>query len=64
MTLEDKVVQSRRHVIQRAAAGIPVTRVCAEAGISRTLFFRWKPRDEPGGSGEPAPGQGTGMPTS
>ena len=42
MTLEDKVVLIRRHVIQRAAAGIPVTRACAEAGISRTLFYRWK----------------------
>lgn len=42
MTLEEKVVQNRRHVIQRAAAGIPVTRVCTEAGISRTLFYRWK----------------------
>ena len=44
MTLWDKVVQLRRHVIQRAAAGIPVTRVCREAGISRTLFYRWKER--------------------
>lgn len=42
MTLEDKVVLSRRHVIQRVAAGIPVTRACADAGISRTLFYRWK----------------------
>ena len=42
MTLEDKVVQTRRHVIQRAAAGIPVTRVCADAGVSRTVFYRWK----------------------
>jgi hypothetical protein len=41
MTLTDKVVQLRRHVIQRAAARIPVTRVCREAGISRTLFYRW-----------------------
>ena len=44
MTLMDKVMQLRRHVIQRAAAGIPVTRVCHEAGISRTLFYRWKQR--------------------
>lgn len=42
MTLMDKVMQLRRQVIQRAAAGIPVTRVCREAGISRTLFYRWK----------------------
>ena len=44
MTLMDKVLQLRRQVIQRAAAGIPVTRVCREAGISRTLFYRWKQR--------------------
>jgi transposase InsO family protein len=44
MTLVDKVMQLRRHVIQRAAAGIPVTRVCREVGISRTLFYRWKQR--------------------
>lgn len=44
MTLEEKVVQTRRHVIQRAAAGIPVARVCRDAGISRTLFYRWKQR--------------------
>ncbi len=44
MTLTDQVVQSRRHVIQRAAVGIPVTRVCREAGISRTLCYRWKRR--------------------
>jgi transposase-like protein len=44
MTLVDKVVQIRRHVIQRAAAGVPVARVCHEAGISRTLFYAWKRR--------------------
>jgi len=44
MTLEEKAVHGRRHVIQRAAAGIPVTRVCAEARISRTVFSRWKRR--------------------
>jgi transposase InsO family protein len=44
MTLMDKVMQLRRQVIQRAAAGIPVTRVCREAGISRALFYRWKQR--------------------
>jgi hypothetical protein len=44
MTLMDKVMQLRRQVIQRAAAGIPVTRVCREAGISRTLCYRWKRR--------------------
>jgi len=42
MTLEEKVVLVRRHVIQRVAAGIAVTRACAEAGISRTLFYRWR----------------------
>lgn len=44
MTLTDKVVQFRRHVIHRAVAGVPVTRVCREAGISRTLFYIWKRR--------------------
>lgn len=44
MTLSDKVMELRRQVIQRAAAGIPATRVCREAGISRTLFYRWKQR--------------------
>lgn len=42
MTLEAKIVAFRRHVIQRAAAGIPVTRVCREAGVSRTRFYHWK----------------------
>jgi transposase InsO family protein len=37
-------MQLPRQVIQRAAAGIPVTRVCREAGISRTLCYRWKQR--------------------
>ncbi len=40
----DRVVHWRRQVLERAAAGIPVTRVCREAGISRTLFYRWKQR--------------------
>ncbi|HEV2112453.1 MAG TPA: helix-turn-helix domain-containing protein [Gammaproteobacteria bacterium] len=44
MTLETKVVALRRHVMQRVAAGIPVSRVCREAGISRTLFYAWKRR--------------------
>jgi transposase InsO family protein len=44
MTLTDKVVLMRRHVIQRVAAGIPVSRACQEAGISRTLYYRWKRR--------------------
>ena len=44
MTLTDKVVLMRRHVIHRAAAGVPVSRVCREAGISRTLFYAWKRR--------------------
>ena len=40
----DRVMHWRRQVIDRAAAGVPVTRVCREAGISRTLFYRWKQR--------------------
>jgi len=58
MRLLDKVMRWRRHVIERAAAGIPVTRVCREAGISRTLFYRWKRRyleaGEPGLRPRPA----------
>ena len=42
MTLEAKIGAFRRHVIQRAAAGIPVTRVCREAGVSRTRSQHWK----------------------
>jgi len=44
MTLMNKVVAFRRHVMQRAAAGVPVSRVCREAGISRTLFYQWRRR--------------------
>lgn len=44
MTLAAKVVALRRHVIHRVAAGISVTRACQDAGISRTLFYRWKRR--------------------
>jgi transposase-like protein len=42
--MEKKVVHLRRQVIQRAAAGTPVTQICREAGISRTLLYRWKQR--------------------
>jgi len=31
-------------VIERVALGIPVVQACREAGISRTLFYRWKRR--------------------
>ena len=44
MTLEDSV---RRHclvILQRAAVLGSVTQACREAGISRTLFYRWRRR--------------------
>jgi len=44
MTLTDKVVLLRRRVIHRAAAGVPVSQVCRDVGISRTLFYAWKRR--------------------
>ena len=40
----DRVMHWRRQIIERAATGIPVTQVCREVGISRTLFYRWKQR--------------------
>ena len=44
MTLEDKVHVSRLHVPQRAEELNNVSAACREAGISRTLFYRWKKR--------------------
>ena len=47
MTLEQKVHGLRLHVIQRAATLGNVSRACREAGISRTLFYRWQKRRYP-----------------
>jgi len=44
MTLEDKVHAFRLHVMQRAEELGNVSAACREAGISRTLFYRWKRR--------------------
>jgi transposase InsO family protein len=44
MTLEDKVHAFRLRVLQRAEELGNVSAACREAGISRTLFYRWKKR--------------------
>ena len=44
MTLEDKVHLFRLHVLQRAKELGNVSAACREAGISRTLYYRWKKR--------------------
>lgn len=44
MTLEDKVHVSRLRVMQRANELGNVSAACREAGISRTLYYRWRKR--------------------
>jgi transposase InsO family protein len=44
MTLEDKVHALRLHVLHRAEELGNVSAACREAGISRTLFYRWRKR--------------------
>ena len=44
MTLEDKVHAFRLRVLQRAEELGNVSAACREAGISRTLYYRWKKR--------------------
>ncbi|MGB2982551.1 MAG: IS481 family transposase [Candidatus Bipolaricaulia bacterium] len=44
MTLEDKVHAFRLHVLQRAEELGNVSAACREAGISRTLYYRWRKR--------------------
>jgi len=44
MTLEDKVHVTRLRVLQRAKELGNVSAACREAGISRTLYYRWKKR--------------------
>ena len=44
MTLEDNVQRTRLRVLQRAKELGNVSAACREAGISRTLFYRWKKR--------------------
>ena len=44
MTLEDKVHAFRLRVLRRAQELGNVSAACREAGISRTLYYRWKKR--------------------
>lgn len=44
MTLEESVRRTRLAILQRAALLGNVTQVCREAGISRTVFYRWRQR--------------------
>jgi len=44
MTLEDKVHAFRLRVLQRAEELGNVSAACREAGISRTLYYRWRKR--------------------
>ncbi len=44
MTLEDSVHVFRPRVLQRAEELGNVSAACREAGIPRTLFYRWKKR--------------------
>ncbi len=44
MTLEDKVRDLRLHVLRRAKELGNVSAACREAGISRTVFYRWRER--------------------
>jgi transposase InsO family protein len=46
MTLEQSIVARRLHVITRARELGNVSEACREAGISRTLFYRWRARHE------------------
>jgi transposase-like protein len=43
MTLDESIQGMRLRVMKRAEA-IGVTAACHEAGISRTLFYRWRGR--------------------
>jgi transposase-like protein len=42
MTLEDNVQCNRLRVLQRAEELGNVSAACREAGMSRTLFYRWR----------------------
>ncbi len=44
MTLEDSVRRHHLAILQRAALLGNVTQACREAGISRTVFYRWRKR--------------------
>ena len=46
MTLDDSILTMRLRVMRRAQELNSVTLACQEAGISRTLFYRWRNRFE------------------
>jgi transposase len=46
MTLDESIQALRRRVIQRAQVLGNVSQACREAGISRTVFYRWCQRFE------------------
>ena len=46
MTLEDRIQSTRLRVLQRAQELGNVSAACREAGISRSLYYRWKKRFE------------------
>src|SRR5262249_8358886 len=46
MTLDESIQGLRLRVMQRADQLGNVSQVCAEVGISRTLFYRWRRRFE------------------
>lgn len=46
MTLEDSILAQRLRVMRRAHELGSVSAACREAGISRTLFYRWRQRFE------------------
>jgi Helix-turn-helix domain len=46
MTLDDSILAMRRPVMRRAQELRSVTRACQAAGISRTVFYRWRARFE------------------
>ncbi len=46
MTLEDSILGMRLRVMRRAQELGNVSAACREAGISRTLFYRWRTRFE------------------
>jgi Helix-turn-helix domain len=46
ITLDDSILAMRLRVMRRAHELNSVTVACQEAGISRTLFYRWRKRFE------------------
>src|SRR4030088_3061698 len=44
MTLDESVHGMRLRVIERAQVQGNVSAVCRELGVSRTVFYRWRPR--------------------